>query len=181
MHELRAPSQPTLRQQSSTTQQDGIAKLPDQPSLQLPHKIPKFTTFPNATGTTVQPPPGLQQPEPKTVPQQQIIPLQPIPESTAEPSKPQVQVQQPPEQPHVRRRLTTKTTPSKSDLLATIDTGVLHLSTNVDAEEKKLSIDNMLLEDWYDDDNEHYHNTIPSKIITELILKTIPSCNCHVM
>eukprot|EP00971_Amphidinium_carterae_P269599 5348296-Amphidinium_carterae.1 len=46
--------------------------------------------------------------------------------------------------------------PAKNDLLATIDTGVLHLSTNEDPEEKKLSLDNMHLQEWYDDDNETY-------------------------
>eukprot|EP00971_Amphidinium_carterae_P147636 2926253-Amphidinium_carterae.4 len=65
-------------------------------------------------------------------------------------------MQPPPEPPQVRSRLTTKTTPSKNDLLATIDTGVLHLSTNEDATEKKLSTDNMLLQEWYDNDNEDY-------------------------
>eukprot|EP00971_Amphidinium_carterae_P058657 1159967-Amphidinium_carterae.1 len=52
--------------------------------------------------------------------------------------------------------MTTKTTPAKSDLVATIDTGVLHLSTNEDPEEKKLSLDNMHLQEWYDDDNMDY-------------------------
>eukprot|EP00971_Amphidinium_carterae_P236043 4684832-Amphidinium_carterae.1 len=37
-----------------------------------------------------------------------------------------------------------------------METGVLHLSTNEDAEEKKLSLDNMILQNWYDDDNEDY-------------------------
>eukprot|EP00971_Amphidinium_carterae_P133342 2641127-Amphidinium_carterae.1 len=50
----------------------------------------------------------------------------------------------------------TKTTPAKNDLLATIDTRVLHLSTNEDTEEKKLSLDNMHLQEWYDDSNETY-------------------------
>eukprot|EP00971_Amphidinium_carterae_P171869 3407479-Amphidinium_carterae.1 len=51
---------------------------------------------------------------------------------------------------------TTKTTLAKNDLLATIDTGVLHLSTHEDPEEKKLSLDNMHLQEWYDDDNLDY-------------------------
>eukprot|EP00971_Amphidinium_carterae_P029829 586879-Amphidinium_carterae.1 len=66
------------------------------------------------------------------------------------------QYKSPPPQPQVRRRITTKTTPSKNDLLATIDIGVLHLSTNEDPEEQKLSMDNMILQDWYDDDNADY-------------------------
>eukprot|EP00971_Amphidinium_carterae_P271835 5394270-Amphidinium_carterae.1 len=49
--------------------------------------------------------------------------------------------------PQIRRRLTTKTTPAKNDLLATIDTGVLHLSTNEDQEEQRLSLDNMDLQE----------------------------------
>eukprot|EP00971_Amphidinium_carterae_P087024 1721765-Amphidinium_carterae.1 len=56
----------------------------------------------------------------------------------------------------VRRRLTTKTTPAKNDLLATIDTGVLHLSTNEDPDEKQLSLDNISLQEWYDDDDIDY-------------------------
>eukprot|EP00971_Amphidinium_carterae_P095247 1884150-Amphidinium_carterae.1 len=47
-------------------------------------------------------------------------------------------------------------TPAKNDLLATINTGVLHLSTNEDQEEKKLSLHNMNLQEWYDDDNMDY-------------------------
>eukprot|EP00971_Amphidinium_carterae_P189131 3754667-Amphidinium_carterae.1 len=54
------------------------------------------------------------------------------------------------------RTQTTRTTLAKNDLLATIDTGVLHLTTNEDVEEKKLSLDNMHLQEWYDDDNEDY-------------------------
>eukprot|EP00971_Amphidinium_carterae_P193284 3835740-Amphidinium_carterae.1 len=50
-------------------------------------------------------------------------------------------------QNHSQTSITTKTTPAKNDLLATIDTGVLHLSTNKDAEEKKLSLDNMHLQE----------------------------------
>eukprot|EP00971_Amphidinium_carterae_P181407 3598768-Amphidinium_carterae.2 len=148
---------PTLRQRPGTIQQDWHYKPPDQPALEQSQRVPKFPTFPKRTATTVQrqPPPG-QQPELTTAPRQPILPLQQIPESTTELSQPPVQVQQPPPQPQVRRRITTKTTPSKNDLLATIDTGVLHLSTNEDAEEKKLSTDNMILQDWYDDDNEDY-------------------------
>eukprot|EP00971_Amphidinium_carterae_P067308 1332375-Amphidinium_carterae.1 len=65
-------------------------------------------------------------------------------------TQPQLPAQQ------VRRRLTTKTTLAKNDLLATIDTGVLHLSTNEDPEEKKLSLDSMHLQECYDNDNETY-------------------------
>eukprot|EP00971_Amphidinium_carterae_P351575 6492171-Amphidinium_carterae.1 len=71
-------------------------------------------------------------------------------------NQPETQVQPTPPQPQVRRRITTKTTLSKNDLLATIDTGALHLSTHVDAEEKKLSTGKRIWQDWYDDDNEHY-------------------------
>eukprot|EP00971_Amphidinium_carterae_P145439 2882205-Amphidinium_carterae.1 len=61
--------------------------------------------------------------------------------------------------PEVRRRISTKTTPSKNDLLATIETGVLHLTTkhqtNDDAEEKKLTINGQHdITGWYDNDNE---------------------------
>eukprot|EP00971_Amphidinium_carterae_P107914 2136448-Amphidinium_carterae.1 len=64
-------------------------------------------------------------------------------------------------QPQVRRRITTKTTPSKNGLLAAIDTGVLHLTTNEDAEEKKLPTHDVTHRQhdstrMDDDDNEHY-------------------------
>eukprot|EP00971_Amphidinium_carterae_P035536 699679-Amphidinium_carterae.1 len=144
---------PPLRQRPGTTQQKWHYKPPDQPPLKQSQQVPKFPTSPKRTAATVQPPPGLQQPELTTAPRQPILPLQQIPETTAESSQPHVQVQPPPPQPQVRRRITTKTTPSKNDLLAALDTGVLHLSTNEDAEEKKLSMDNMILQDWYDDDN----------------------------
>eukprot|EP00971_Amphidinium_carterae_P313823 6237020-Amphidinium_carterae.1 len=67
------------------------------------------------------------------------------------------------QQPPVRRRLTTKTTPAKNDVLATIDTGVIHLSTNEDLEEKKLSLGNMHLQEWYDDDNEEYDANVAQR------------------
>eukprot|EP00971_Amphidinium_carterae_P107564 2130374-Amphidinium_carterae.1 len=76
---------------------------------------------------------------------------------TDEEKKVETTVAQPPQlAPQVRRRLTTKTTPAKNDLVATIDTGVLHLSTNEDLKEKKLSLENMHLQEWYDDDNLDY-------------------------
>eukprot|EP00971_Amphidinium_carterae_P094767 1875482-Amphidinium_carterae.2 len=49
-----------------------------------------------------------------------------------EPDQPEKQQEQP-------RRLTTKTTPPKSGLQATIDTSILHLTTNEDEEEKTLT------------------------------------------
>eukprot|EP00971_Amphidinium_carterae_P278070 5519809-Amphidinium_carterae.3 len=60
-----------------------------------------------------------------------------------------------PEQPQPksenRRRLTTKTTPSQSALQATIDSGILHLTTNEDEEEKTSA-----------DDRQHGMTTIMS-------------------
>eukprot|EP00971_Amphidinium_carterae_P129740 2569986-Amphidinium_carterae.1 len=119
MYELRSPAMPAMKQKTGITQQESHYKPPDQPSLEQTQRVPKFPTIPKRTATTVQPPPGLLQPEPITAPP-------------------------------------AKTTPSNNDLLATIDTGVLHLSTSEDAGEKKLSTDNMILQDWYDDDNEDY-------------------------
>eukprot|EP00971_Amphidinium_carterae_P039808 781715-Amphidinium_carterae.1 len=81
---------------------------------------------------------------------------QPTTEIEEEKNEETTMVQPPPQPQQVRRRLTTKTTPAKNDLIATIDTGVLHLSTNEDQEEKKLSLDNMDLQEWYDDDNLDY-------------------------
>eukprot|EP00971_Amphidinium_carterae_P207647 4120350-Amphidinium_carterae.1 len=154
----RSPTQPTLRQQPGTTQQEWRYKPQAQTSLDAPQRTPKFPTFPKPTERIVQPPPGLQQPELTTTPLQPILPLQPTTETTIEPKPqtPRVQVQPTPQQPQVRRRITTKTTPSKNDLLATIAIGVLHLSTNEDAEEKKLTTNNMILQEWHDNDNEDY-------------------------
>eukprot|EP00971_Amphidinium_carterae_P309974 6159905-Amphidinium_carterae.1 len=93
----------------------------------------------------VQPPPGLPQPVEMT-----IEPTLPTTTETDEEKKEGTTATQPVlpvPAPQVRRRLTTKTTPKQSDLLATIDTGVLHLSTNEDPEEKKLSLDNMCLQE----------------------------------
>eukprot|EP00971_Amphidinium_carterae_P173843 3445967-Amphidinium_carterae.1 len=103
----------------------------------------------------VQPPPGLPQPVEMTT-----EPTLPTTTETDEEKKEETTATQPalPVQPapQVRRRLTTKTMPKQNDLIATIDTGVLHLSTNEDPEEKKLSLDNMCLQEWYDDDNLDY-------------------------
>eukprot|EP00971_Amphidinium_carterae_P267354 5303253-Amphidinium_carterae.2 len=160
MYKLRSPAMPPLRQRPGTLQQEWRYRPPDQPPIEQTQGVPKFPTFPKRTTTIVQPPPGLQQPELPTAPQQPILPLQQIPKTTTQTPQQQVQVQQPPQQPppqqsQVRRRITTKTTPSKNDLLATMETG--HLSTNEDAEEKKLSMDNMILQDWYDNDNDDYN------------------------
>eukprot|EP00971_Amphidinium_carterae_P065004 1288252-Amphidinium_carterae.2 len=151
--ELRSPTQPALKQRPGTLQQEWQNKPPNQPSLETPQKVPKFPQWPKAKQVAVQPPPGLQQPELITVPPEPIPPLQQTTEPTIEKTTEttsEVQVQPTQPQPKVRRRITTKTTPAKNDLLATIDTGILHLSTNEDSEEKKLSMDNMVLQDAYE-------------------------------
>eukprot|EP00971_Amphidinium_carterae_P350205 6491433-Amphidinium_carterae.1 len=157
LYELKSPALPMAKPKTGNIQQEWHFQPPDQPTLDLPQRVPKFPTFPKTTGTIVQPPPGLQQqtPEPIAAPPEPILPVQPTTESTKEPT-PQQQVQQPPAPPQVRRRITTKTTPAKNDLLATIHAGALRLTTNKDAEEKKLLIVNMILQEWYDDDNEQY-------------------------
>eukprot|EP00971_Amphidinium_carterae_P302749 6015665-Amphidinium_carterae.3 len=103
MYKLRSPSMPTLRQRQGTPQQELHFKPPDQPSPEQSQRVPKFPTFPKATRTTVQPPPGLQQPELIAAPPEPILPLQPATESTTETSQPKVQVQQPRTQAQVRR------------------------------------------------------------------------------
>eukprot|EP00971_Amphidinium_carterae_P257383 5109632-Amphidinium_carterae.1 len=119
-----------------------------------------FTKKPDVT---IQPPPGLQQqpetttPEVIRTPQQPVLPTsETTTEVTTTPTAQTTPLQVSLQQPQVRRKLTTKTTPAKNDLLATIDTRVLHLITNEDSEEKKLSLDSMHLQEWYDDDNEDY-------------------------
>eukprot|EP00971_Amphidinium_carterae_P304873 6058559-Amphidinium_carterae.1 len=153
--DLKSPALPYTRTKT-TTVADWNFKPPDQPVFDAPPRAPKFPTFTKKQQITVQPPPGLHQPvdtTPEPFPQQPILPTT---ETTTEPTTVTPEIQDKPNSPQqqpVRRRLTTKTTLAKNDLLATIDTGVLHLSTNEDAEEKKLSLDNMHLQEWYDDDD----------------------------
>eukprot|EP00971_Amphidinium_carterae_P300751 5975585-Amphidinium_carterae.1 len=94
----------------------------------------------------VQPPPGLPQPV-----EMMREPTLPTTTETDEEKKEETTVTLPAQPvqpaPQVRRRLTTKTTPKPNDLAATINTGVLHLSTNEDPEEKKLSLENMHLQE----------------------------------
>eukprot|EP00971_Amphidinium_carterae_P017008 335678-Amphidinium_carterae.1 len=98
----------------------------------------------------VQPPPGLPQPVEMT-----IEPQLPTTTETDEEKKEDTTAALPAQPaPQVRRRLTTRTTPKPHDLAATINTGVLHLSTNEDPEEKKLSLEHMHLQEWYDDDDD---------------------------
>eukprot|EP00971_Amphidinium_carterae_P238156 4728189-Amphidinium_carterae.1 len=131
LYDLKSRALPYTRSKTSTTP-DWNFKPPDQPILDAPPRIPNFPTFTKKQETTVQPPPGS-----ITIPQQPILP-------TAEPATKTItpaQVQTPPQQQQpVRRRLATKTTPAKNDL----------------RKEKKLSLDNMHLQEWYDDDNENY-------------------------
>eukprot|EP00971_Amphidinium_carterae_P017448 344026-Amphidinium_carterae.2 len=76
LYELKLAALPMAKPRTGTTQQEWHFKPPDQPTLDLPQRAPKFPTFPETTGTTVQPPPGLQQqtPEPKIVPPEPIRP-----------------------------------------------------------------------------------------------------------
>eukprot|EP00971_Amphidinium_carterae_P236044 4684832-Amphidinium_carterae.2 len=105
MYELRSPAMPPLRQQPGTLQQEWHYRPPDQPPLEQTQRVPTFTTFPtfpkrpNTVQPFVQPPPGLQQPELITAPQQPILPLQQQPEMTTQAEQPQTQGQQPPPQP----------------------------------------------------------------------------------
>eukprot|EP00971_Amphidinium_carterae_P017937 353412-Amphidinium_carterae.2 len=158
LFDLKSPALPYTRTKNTTTPSWNF-KPPDQPVHDTPLRAPKFPTFTKQQQIKVQPPPGLQQPvdiTPEPIPQQPILPTTETTDKTTDTTsttqvQPAPQLQQP-----IRRRLTTKTTPAKNDMLATIDTGVLHLSTNEDDEEKKLSLDNMHLQEWYDNDNEDY-------------------------
>eukprot|EP00971_Amphidinium_carterae_P151194 2997739-Amphidinium_carterae.1 len=78
MCELRSPAMPLLRQQPGTLQQEWHYRPPDETPLEQTQRVPKLPTFPKRP-ITVQPtiqPPGLQQPELTTAPQQPILPLQ---------------------------------------------------------------------------------------------------------
>eukprot|EP00971_Amphidinium_carterae_P202527 4018467-Amphidinium_carterae.1 len=91
----------------------------------------------------VQPPPGLPQPVEITTELQL-----PTTTETDEEKKEETTASLPVQPaPQVRRTLTTKTTPKPNDLAATFNTGVLHLSTNEDLEEKKLSLEHMQLQE----------------------------------
>eukprot|EP00971_Amphidinium_carterae_P254811 5058328-Amphidinium_carterae.1 len=92
----------------------------------------------------LQPPPGLYQKVPGTI----IEAPEPIQH------QPEPERQQP--KSEIRRRLTTKNTPSQYGRQATIDSGIVHLTTNEDEDERTLTTDNMQLQEWYDDDNEDY-------------------------
>eukprot|EP00971_Amphidinium_carterae_P020453 402951-Amphidinium_carterae.3 len=52
LFELRSPTQPTLRQQPGTTQQKWHYRPPDQRSLEIQQRVPKFPTFPKPTEKT---------------------------------------------------------------------------------------------------------------------------------
>eukprot|EP00971_Amphidinium_carterae_P141099 2796113-Amphidinium_carterae.1 len=136
----RSPALPNTKTTSTTP--EWHFSPPDQTPFDPAQRTPKFPKQP-PPHSTVQPPPGLPQPV-ETTPE----PTLPTTTETDEEKKEETTVAQPPQlAPQVRRRLTTKTTPAKNDLLATIDTGVLHLSTNEDLEEKKLSLENMHLQE----------------------------------
>eukprot|EP00971_Amphidinium_carterae_P058728 1161275-Amphidinium_carterae.1 len=130
LDDLKSQALPYTRPKT-TTIPDRHFKPPDQQILDAPPRVPKFPTFTKKHDVAIQPPPGLQQQpvvttsETITTPQQPILPTsEPTTEVTTTTSAQTTTLQQP-----VRRKLTTKTTPSKNDLLATIDTGVLHLTT----------------------------------------------------
>eukprot|EP00971_Amphidinium_carterae_P017374 342501-Amphidinium_carterae.2 len=154
LYERKSPALPTTKPRTPTVQHDWHFKPLDQPTLELPQRVPKFPTFPKPTGTTVQPPPGLQQqPELITAPRARTDPTittdKRIDNRTITTSSISAAT-------YTTTTSQTQNYNEKTDLLATIDTGVLHLSTNEDAEEKKLSTDNMILQEWYDNDNEQY-------------------------
>eukprot|EP00971_Amphidinium_carterae_P126150 2499108-Amphidinium_carterae.2 len=139
LFELRSPTQPNLRQRPGTIRQEWHNQPPDQPSydedLDQKTEIPtRAKTEATRSSTANQPPPGLQQvpemSEMTTAPSEPILrTTQATTEKQPEQEPPQTTQITPPK-PEVRRRITTKTTSSKNDLLATINTGVLHLSTN---------------------------------------------------
>eukprot|EP00971_Amphidinium_carterae_P002939 57634-Amphidinium_carterae.1 len=145
LYDLKSPALPYTRSKT-TTIPDWHFKPPDQQILDAPPRVPKFPTFTKKQDTTIQPPLGWQQPvdttpEPITTPQQPILPTAKPTTETTTTTQAQTTPQQ--QQP-VRRRITTKTTLAKND---SFDTGVLLLTTNEDAEEKKLSLDNMHLQE----------------------------------
>eukprot|EP00971_Amphidinium_carterae_P179540 3560781-Amphidinium_carterae.1 len=139
--DLKSPALPYTIQRN-TTIPDWNFKPPDQPVYDAPPRAQKFPTFTKKQQMTVQPPLGLQQPK-RQQRQHQLLKSNQL-HNNSNQSDAGI------------GKITTKITLAKNDLLATIDTGVLHLSTNEDAEEKKLSLDNMHLQEWYDDDDKDY-------------------------
>eukprot|EP00971_Amphidinium_carterae_P165553 3281748-Amphidinium_carterae.2 len=141
LFDLKSPTQPPLRHRPRTPQQSWHYNPPDQPMEEPQIKL-KFPEWTKSTGSTdnpevqlPQPPPGLTQPklETKENKKEEITPIPEVQEQVKPMEVEQPKPQEQPKQPEVRRRLTTKTTPSKDDWIATIDTG-----------------------EWYDDDNEEY-------------------------